>query len=189
MQCVALEDPGLVVLPTHRLFRGIPPMTADQLAARLAGLFTMRPAGQGRETGPTVWEDVQTTHGPAALGLFTQTDQRWTIAQLTEAGQAKMAEVAAEHSPAWRALAVSVLHRLVIETLLGQSQAYKPNYAHLVDEVVAELASGQYPLAALVPPATVDDIRATSIQGERMPAKSTYFYPKLLSGLVFNPLE
>ena len=60
---------------------------------------------------------------------------------------------------------------------------------HLVDEVVDGLATGEFPLAALVMPATVDHIRTISQHGERMPAKSTYFYPKLLSGLVINPLE
>ncbi len=60
---------------------------------------------------------------------------------------------------------------------------------HLVEEVVEGLAAGEYPLAALVMPATVEHIRTISIGGERMPAKSTYFYPKLLSGLVINPLE
>ena len=51
------------------------------------------------------------------------------------------------------------------------------------------LDTGRYPLAALVMPAGVEDIRLVSQSGERMPAKSTYFYPKLASGLVFNPLE
>ena len=59
----------------------------------------------------------------------------------------------------------------------------------LVREVVEGLGSGKYPFAALVMPASVDDIRTVSETGERMPAKSTYFYPKLASGLVFNPLE
>ena len=59
----------------------------------------------------------------------------------------------------------------------------------LVEEVVEGLHSGEYPLAALVMPATVDHIRMISLGGERMPPKSTYFYPKLLSGLVINPLE
>jgi len=60
---------------------------------------------------------------------------------------------------------------------------------HLVEEVIDGLKTGQYPLAALVMPASVDDIRNVSTSGERLPAKSTYFYPKLLSGLVINPLE
>jgi uncharacterized protein (DUF1015 family) len=64
-----------------------------------------------------------------------------------------------------------------------------PTYVHQVDEVVEHLASGDSPLAALVMPATVGHIQAISQHGERMPAKSTYFFPKMLSGLVINPLE
>jgi uncharacterized protein (DUF1015 family) len=60
---------------------------------------------------------------------------------------------------------------------------------HLVSEVVEGISTGKYPLAVLVMPASVDDIRKVSETGERMPAKSTYFYPKLASGLVFNPLD
>jgi uncharacterized protein (DUF1015 family) len=51
------------------------------------------------------------------------------------------------------------------------------------------LGTGRYPLAAMLVPASVEDIRRVSETGERMPAKSTFFYPKLASGLVFNPLE
>jgi uncharacterized protein (DUF1015 family) len=89
---------------------------------------------------------------------------------------------------------VSILQRLIIETVLGAKDLPKPNYVHLVEEAVERLTAGDddgsnYPLAALVMPATVDHIRSISEHGERMPAKSTYFYPKLLCGLVINPLE
>ena len=84
----------------------------------------------------------------------------------------------------------------MFEDLLGvhEKELPKPTYVHLVDEVVAGLegrleGKHAYPLAALVMPATVNDIRAVSLHNERMPAKSTYFYPKLLSGLVVNPLD
>jgi len=77
----------------------------------------------------------------------------------------------------------------VIDTLLAARDLPKPRYVHLVEEVVEGAESGEFPLAALVMPATVDHIRTISQHGERMPAKSTYFYPKLLSGLVINPLE
>ncbi len=59
----------------------------------------------------------------------------------------------------------------------------------LIEEFVAGLRSGEFPLAALVMPATVEHICTISMQGDRLPQKSTYFYPKLLSGLVINPLE
>jgi uncharacterized protein (DUF1015 family) len=189
MMCVAMEDPGLIVLPTHRLFRGLPAMTAGELAAKLGECFATRPAGQGPEAASDVWEDIQTGSDQATLGLFTNRDQQWTIARLTDAGRSRMARAAKDHSEPWRALGVSILHRLLVETLLGGVELPKPKYVHLVEEVVEGLGTGEFPLAALVAPATVADIRTISLGGERMPAKSTYFYPKLLSGLVINPLE
>ncbi len=189
MQFVAMEDPGLLVLPTHRLFRGVPALTAEELQARLGDCFACRAAGQGPDQAHAVWEDIETGSQQATLGLYTQKDGRWTIAQLTAAGQARMAEAAADHGPEWQGLGVAVLHRLVIEHLLGQKDLPKPDYVHQVEEVVTGLKTGEFPLAALVMPATVDHIRQISMSGERMPAKSTYFYPKLLSGMVINPLE
>jgi hypothetical protein len=123
------------------------------------------------------------------LGLFTQKDKRWTLATITPAGAARLAALATEHSADWQGLGVSVLHRLLVDNLLAGSAWPKPRYVHLVDEVVEGLDTGEFPLAALVMPATVEHIRVISEHGERMPAKSTYFYPKLLSGLVINPLD
>jgi uncharacterized protein (DUF1015 family) len=189
MMCIAVEDPGLLVLPTHRLFRGLPAMTTGELAAKLGDCFTTRPAGEGADQAAAVWEEIEMGGEQGTLGLFTQQDSRWLIAQLTPAGRDRMAEVAKDHNSEWRELGVSLLHRLVIENLLGYDKLPKPEYVHLIEEVEAGLRTGGYPLAALVMPATVDHVRTISMRGERMPAKSTYFYPKLLSGLVFNPLE
>ena len=79
----------------------------------------------------------------------------------------------------------------MIDTLLGLKGHEKPKYVHEVEEVVETLKSEPetYPLAALVMPATVQQIQDLSMVRERMPAKSTYFYPKLISGFVFKPLE
>lgn len=189
MQFIGMEDAGLLVLPTHRLFRGLPELTSEELAARLNPFFATQPAGQGPDQATTVWEDISTSGDKAAIGLYAAKDGRWLVAHLAEAGQQKMAEVAADHGPEWRSLGVSVLHRLVVPLVAGQIEVPKPDYVHLVDEVIAGLKTGQCPLAALVMPASVGDIRDVSSHGERMPAKSTYFYPKLLSGLVINPLE
>jgi len=189
MMCVAMEDPGLIVLPTHRLFCGLPPINSGELAARLGNCFTSRVAGEGPERAADVWEEITTGADQGTLGLFAQKDQRWLLAQLTDAGAARMARIAKDHTDQWRELGVSILHRLVIEDLLDGADLPEPGYVHLVEEVVQRLRTGEYPLAALVMPATVDHIRIVSLSGERLPAKSTYFYPKLLSGLVINPLE
>jgi len=189
MMCVAMDDPGLIVQPTHRLFRGVPSMTSEELTARLSPCFTTRPAGEGPDMAPTVWEDIETGGSQTSLGLYTQKDGRWLIATLTDAGKARMAEVAKDHTEDWQGLGVSLLHRLVMGDLLGCTDLPKPTYVHLIEEVTEGLRTGDYPLAAVVMPATVQHVRTISLGGERMPAKSTYFYPKLLSGLVINPLE
>lgn len=194
MMFIAMEEPGLVILPTHRLFRHLPSLTSAELTSKLGECFATRPAGEGPQAAHEVWEDIETGDNQGAVGLYTRADNRWTIATVTSAGHAKMAEAAPEHNEAWRSLGVSLLHRLIVDTLLGQhgralSEQEKPVYVHLVDEVVDGLVKADYPMAALVMPASVKHVRDVSLAGERMPAKSTYFYPKLLSGLVINPLE
>jgi uncharacterized protein (DUF1015 family) len=207
MMFIGMNDPGLLVLPTHRLFSGLPEMTSDELIQKLGDSFTTRLAGEGSDLAESVWEEIETADDQGTLGLYTPKDERWVLAKITPAGRARMAEIAGEHSADWRGLGVAILHRLVIDTLLGAKNLPKPRYVHTVKEVIdgldgvgldsvdgAKTSGGSkgaqgFQLAALVMPATVDHIRTISEHGERMPAKSTYFYPKLLSGLVMNPLE
>jgi len=189
MMCVAMEDRGLAVLPTHRLFRGLPELTGEDLTAKLAGCFDAQPAGQGPEAAADVWEEIETADAQDTLGLYTAKDGRWLLARLSNAGRERMDEVAKDRDQQWRTLGASILHRLVIEDLLGADDLPKPEHVHLVDEVVTGCRSAEFPLAALVMPATVEHVKRISLAGQRMPAKSTYFYPKLLSGLVINPLD
>jgi len=186
---IAMEDPGLIVLPTHRLFSGATPLTAEELSAKLGDCFTCNIAAEGAKMADEVWRQIERENDQGLIGLYTAADQQWTLCRVTDLGRARLDGIAGDHNPEWRALGVSILHRLLIEDRLGQTELPKPKYVHLVEEVVEGLGSGDYPLAALVMPATVDDVRTLSLMGERMPAKSTYFYPKLLSGLVINPLE
>jgi uncharacterized protein (DUF1015 family) len=203
-QCVSMNDPGLLVLPTHRLFRGIPPITAERLAEKLAECFSIDLAGTGAEAGAEIWSDIEAAGEQGRLALYTAQDDSWLLAMINDAGRARMAKLASEHSSDWQSLGVSILHRLVMENVLAQTNLPKPMYVHSVEEVIAGLkqgdtsgrdatgqmgSGGRFELAALVMPATVDHVRAISEHGERMPAKSTYFYPKLLSGMVVHLLE
>ena len=200
MMFISMSDPGLIVLPTHRLFRGVPHMTDKQLAGRLGECFTTRVAGEGSDLAPIIWEQVAAENEQGTMAFYTVSDQRWTIARITETGRKRMAEAAPEQSEDWRNLGVSILHTLVVDTLLDSKGHPKPGYVRLIEDFIGGLegrtggeggrAEGEsYQLGTLLMPATVDDIRRVSEHGERMPAKSTYFYPKLLSGLVINPLE
>ena len=99
---------------------------------------------------------------------------------------------------------MSILHRLLMDNLLDGGNLPRPMYVHAVDEVIHGLregdtigrdatgqdaGGGHFEIACLVMPASLEDVREISHQRQRMPAKSTYFYPKLLSGLVMNPLH
>jgi uncharacterized protein (DUF1015 family) len=192
--CVSMNDQGMIVLPTHRLLRGLPAMSAEQLAGRLAACFTLTVEGEGAELAPEIWESVEAKGDQGTIAFFAAGDARWVVASINATGRSRMAELAADHSPRWQELGVSILHRLVIENLLEAKDLPTPKYVHLTEEVVEALTGSNsdddgFSLAALVMPATLDHVRSISEHGERMPAKSTYFYPKLLSGLVINPLE
>jgi hypothetical protein len=179
-------------------------MTSDQLRERLGQAFDTEPAGKGPERARLLWEEIEMEGDQGTLGFYTAADQHWTLTRLNDAGRQLMAKAATDHSADWRELGVSILHRLIVDTLLDAPNLPAPKYVRDIEEVVRGLnegdttgrdatgqsgSGGRFELAALVMPATVEHIRKISSHGERMPAKSTYFYPKLLSGLVINPLE
>jgi len=97
--------------------------------------------------------------------------------------------VVPDHGPEWRSLGVSILHELVIKKLLAALGPSDCQYVHLIDEVLDALGNRSAGLACLVQPAGMDHVQAIASNGEKMPPKSTYFYPKLLTGLVLNPIH
>lgn len=204
MMLVSMNDPGMIVLPTHRLFRGMPEMTSQELTAKLSGCFTCNAGGKGPDKAKAIWKEIEESGEQGRLAFYTAKDDAWTVATVSDAGMKRMAELSTDHSEDWQGLGVALLHRLVMDNLLAATNLPKPMYVHSVDEVIHGLthgdtkgrdatgqegSGGKFNLAALVMPATVDHVRAISEHGERMPAKSTYFYPKLLSGLVIYSHE
>ncbi len=203
MCCVSMNDPGMVVLPTHRMWRGVPPITSSALADRLGDLASCEVVGHGAEAAPSVWERIQIEDRQAQMAFWCADDDAWLMTELTSAGRERMAELVPGKSDAWRSLGVSILHELIVPHVLGLDGLPAPRYVRAIDEVIEGMQSGdmagrdatgqegtagRFELVTLVMPATIDHVREISQAGERMPAKSTYFYPKLLSGLILNPL-
>jgi uncharacterized protein (DUF1015 family) len=189
MMLVSMSDPGLIILPTHRLVSGLPELSADRLAALLAPHFHVERIGTGEKGARDTWETIEADGGQNLLGFGTVADGVWQTARFQS--PQLMAERAANHSAAWRSLAVSTLHVAVLDHLLPQAAGGKPEckYVHLLREVTEATAAKRCQLAALVPPATMQHVEDIAGNLEKMPPKSTYFYPKLLSGLVFNSLK
>ncbi|TVQ00876.1 MAG: DUF1015 domain-containing protein [Planctomycetaceae bacterium] len=198
-QLVSMNDPGMIVLPTHRLLRGTPQFSSDEIISRLGDLFTCQKLGQDVEAAAACWQRMESEDRQGLMAVFATGDSQWVLCDATEAATEAMRRVAPDHSEDWRGLGVSLLHRLVIDELLGAAGHPKPTYVHQVDEVIdglrGEASLGEnesdepFSFAALVMPARVSDVEAISLHKERMPAKSTYFFPKLLSGLVFHTLR
>lgn len=186
MMLVGMSDPGLIILPTHRLVSGLPAVTREQVKAAVSGHFEV--VGEF-DTAEACWEHVQLEDLQTVLGFGTVADGKWLAVKLRD-GTA-MATLASDQSAEWRGLAVSILHKLVLEKLVPEKVGGEPKctYVHLLKEVTDAVAAKACQLACLVPPCGMEHVEEIAGNREKMPPKSTYFYPKVLTGLVFHSLK
>jgi uncharacterized protein (DUF1015 family) len=183
MLLVAMSDPGLLIQPTHRLLTGLVPLTTKDLEHLLREHFEI--VERSGTDATAAWDFIQMDGTQSVLGFGTATDREWFVARLRD--EKVMANLVPEHSPQWRNLAVSVLHRLVIDRLLDGTPSCR--YVHLLSEASHAVNERECQVAVLVPPVTIQQVEDLCKLGEKMPQKSTYFYPKVLTGLVFNSLK
>jgi uncharacterized protein (DUF1015 family) len=185
MMLVSMHDPGLVILPTHRLFSGVGAMTAPQLKKLLGDHFELEPVKSARDA----WEMIEADGTQELMGFGTVADGVWMTGRFRS--PQLMAQLASEHSADWQSLGVAVLQRVILDKLLPEAGIKAPTcqYVHLLSEVDSVVAGKQCELAVLVPPASMEHVESIAGNLEKMPPKSTYFYPKLLTGLVFHSLK
>ncbi len=184
MCLVALEDPGLTVFPTHRLIGGLDEERRAALDAALARDFEITEVPI-EEITPAPGE------GPLQLGFIDGRDGR--ALRLTLKDQAIADAALPGYSEAYRHLDTGVLETLLLKNALGYSDEDIAHfnglfYARDTAEALAMVRSGEYDAAFLMRPTPVGQVREVAAAGENMPPKSTFFYPKLLTGLLFNPL-
>ncbi len=189
MMLVSMQDSGLVILPTHRLVSIPSALSAESLRSILGQHFELDVVGTGPDAAKQTWEWIEADGAQNLLGFGTVSDGVWMTARFRSPDL--MAQLAGEHSPAWRNLAVAILQRVILEKLLPEAGHQKPEckYVHLLREVNEAVAAKACQLAVLVPPASMLDVEQIAGNLEKMPPKSTYFYPKLLTGLVFHSLK
>jgi uncharacterized protein (DUF1015 family) len=185
MCLVALEDPGLTVFPTHRLVNKLDEERRAALAQALARDFEMTEVAVEQIAPPP-------GSGPLQLGYIDGRDGR--AMRLTLKDQAIADAALSDHAPAYRQLDTGVLETLLLKNALGLSDDDISHfnglfYARDTAEALAMVRSGDYDAAFLVRPTPVVQVRELAAAGENMPPKSTYFYPKLLTGLLFNELS
>ena len=187
-----MSDPGLTVFPTHRLVRNVVVPPLAELRERLQPLFeVMGTPVRGLEACRGVLDGLGEQADPGRVfGLYLPHEDVCLIVK-SRAPEARRRLVAGGFSPEAAGLSVTVLHELVLHEALGMDagQAERHiDYATSVPDALAALAGGRYALGAFLNATLVSQVRALADRGETMPQKSTYFYPKLLTGLVFDAL-
>ncbi|MFH1746747.1 MAG: DUF1015 domain-containing protein [Planctomycetota bacterium] len=180
----AMEDPGLLILPTHRVLSGIEVsreflteddnLTIEQLSV----------------TGPEKAVKALSDYGPQALACHNPAKGEYLVLRPRNVGILDNLEP--EHSLAWCRLGLAFLHaylleRLVVPKLCGGA-APAVQYIKAADDA-ARAAADSAGTAFLMQPTTMEEMRSVCGAGDLMPHKSTYFYPKLASGLIVNPLD
>jgi uncharacterized protein (DUF1015 family) len=187
LACItALSDSGLTVFPTHRLISGLAgdEERRELLRNGLQELFAVEEAS----------EEGLDPAGEEGTGVFGYIDShRRRPLRLRLKDTAELARLLPGKPEAYRNLDAVVLETLVLKGILGMGDediAAKRGigYAKSIEDAVAALG-GAYDAAFLLRPTPVEQVREVAEAGETMPPKSTYFFPKLLTGLVFNPLS
>ena len=178
-------DPGLSILPTHRLISK-PQVNITDITQRLERYFTV-------EKRSVVGKDYQTIGKHIMSDIATDTQYKFalytkgTYYVLTLNDETIMDQKAPDHSKTWRTLDVSILHKLILEEFFEITETNLEDYVKYtrVDaEAIQYVDEGTYDFSFLINATKIDQLKAVADASEHMPQKSTYFLPKMLSGLV-----
>jgi uncharacterized protein (DUF1015 family) len=188
---IGMQDPGLIVLPTHRVLGGLAGFTWDKFLTACQGKVRLTPC---RVTDLASLESALISAGPHAIGVYCPANPDGPYAIATTTLDDPLADRYPQHAPAWRQLDVAMVQHLIVEQMLQpafckRGEAVQWKFPHTLAEVKSETESVGFNLGLVLKPPTLDSIRKVSEAGLLMPQKSTFFYPKLATGLVINPLN
>lgn len=191
MALIDMDDPGMLVLPTHRLLFDMSEYALSQLSREhLEQFFAVQelPMTTSDEEVQRQLQDAG-QQGQSAFVLYRP--QQTLLLTLNEQGRAQMNDQS--HSKAWNELDVAMAHRLILERLLGlnaqdMTAGTHVRYTHDTNAAFQAVQRGEAQVALLLNATRVRQICDVALADDQMPQKSTYFYPKLITGLVINPL-
>lgn len=196
MTLVNLHDPGLVILPTHRMVKNVAAFSPNDFLARLSRHFTLTQINlPASDRGTALEAELDTIAGMMAefnaFLLYLGQGQLYRLTHPRNIENSTMSTNFPNYSPAWHKLDVAVLQGLILENLLGinrEARASGTNLAYARDEVGAldSVDSGEFQAVFYLNPTLVREVTEVAAAGDKMPQKSTFFYPKLITGIVIN---
>ena len=189
-----MDEPGLTVLPTHRLIFGVTEDKMNSLYDNLGKYFRIKDFefSNGNESGARKQLlDAIKKAGPQDhfLGMYIKGENKYSLLELI--GEDILLNIQSDKPLSWRRLDVSILQSLILEDILGFSEesiSRQENLCYVkdVDDSIRKVRDEEYQAAFLLNATKIEEIKDVTETGERMPQKSTYFYPKCLTGLVIN---
>ena len=180
MTLVPFSDTGIIVLPVHRLVHNLSSKTVTQFRDTLETLFEVESVPLGETGLPEIRGAIT-----RVLGL-----EPGSVIALKLRHSSSLKEMMPEgHSEAYKRLDVSIVQHLVIGKLTALDKSSSVAYTSNIVEAHRLVESGECQLAFLLNPISVTTIKAIADANDKMPGKSTYFYPKLPTGLVINRLD
>jgi len=184
---VSMNDPGLIILPTHREIFDYPGVTPTQILERAAIHFEIIPALNMQDCFTT----MQAHTDQHAFGFYT--GNQYYVLVLKDADIVNRL-ITENYSDAWKNLDVTILHKIVLEHLVGLpaeagDQTTHIRYHRAAQAAINSIDAGKGNCVFFLNPARMDQVQALAERGEKMPQKSTDFYPKVISGLVMMSVE
>jgi uncharacterized protein (DUF1015 family) len=187
--CFNSAAPGITILPTHRLVHALPSLDSASFLRRAGQYFQTRKM----KSPEALWGAMKEGRGREhVFGFFGADIRRPWLLTLKE--EAKVDPLMLAHGEAYRHLDASILHTLLLESILGIDEAKlvaqtHVEYARDREACIRAVNDGKHQAAFFLNPTTVEQMQRVALLGERMPQKSTDFYPKLLTGLVFMKMS
>ncbi len=187
MAFISMHDRGLTILPTHRLLFNLTPAQIASFPKELERFFTTERCADLTD----MLRKMETQKdGDHRFGLYLGGE--FTLLNLKDGSDAAML-MRADASDDWKRLDVSIIHT-ILESLLGIDKKKLEEETNVAYERYADLAvkmvdEGRYQTAIFLNPTKAWQVAKVAGNGERMPQKSTDFYPKLYTGLVINKLN
>ncbi|MBN1643884.1 MAG: DUF1015 domain-containing protein [Dehalococcoidales bacterium] len=187
---VDFADPGLIVLAPHRMVSGLLKSVLKGLEEKLKESFEITTLPKS----PDIWHKLDTilarTDG-LRMGMFVHGRDEFCVLKLKDTG-ALEPSMFPDHSDIYRKLDVSILDHLILKKILGltigSSDEKRLSFTHDRDDAVKQVAKGEQQAVFLLRPVNPELIKAIADAKDKMPRKSTYFYPKAPAGLIVNPL-
>lgn len=192
MYLCSMSDPGLIILPAHRMLHGVDDATCDSFLHKAPEYFQVTSFADNIFGRMELLSGLHDTSSHTKIGVFIKNRKKAYLFSLKRDVMDRL--FGSEIPAALRHLDVTVLTRLVFMMLLGFDEPRLDNeksiaYSSIETEAIDAAAAGKCDMAFILNPTSIDQVRAVAEQGLIMPRKSTYFYPKVITGQVLNCLK